>query len=195
MTAQSYSFKPALLRGERTYRLVGRALTLHDGTEVDLAAVTAAGFVNHTLRRSRIMRLDLYLGEEKHSIGYNGAEGAWQTDPHARAFLMLVRDVLASVSGLQPDFVVRLGETGGIRMAMFVIGVLSALGGGGLFVTALASGVSADRLSAAALPTLLMLGLGAVLVRAYWPWRAAPTGTAGAVATVVDEVIGKLGAA
>lgn len=195
MGSQSYTFKPALLRGERTYRLDDATLVLHDGTRIDLAALTGAGFVNQAISRNRMMRLDLRLGEDRHSIGYNTAEAAWRDDPDARAFLALVRDVLRALAETRPDFEVTLGETGRGRMAMFIAGAVSALFGAALFVAALATGISTDRMVAAAVPMLLLLALGAVIIRAYWPWRAPPTGTAGAVAKVVDQVIDGLEAA
>lgn len=187
--ARTYAFKPALLRGTRTYALDGVVLTLHDDSRVDLAAITGAGFVNHSLSRNRIMRLDLWAGTEKHSIGYNTAEAAWRSDPDARAFLRLVRDVLRTVAEARPDLEVTLGETGKGRFAMFLVGVVSAVFGVALFVAALATGISSDRIAAGAIPMLLLLAFGGMIIRAYWPWRAPPTGKAGAVANVVDQVI------
>jgi hypothetical protein len=192
---RSYAFKPALLRGKRTYALDAAVLTLHDDTSVELAAITGAGFVNQSLSRNRIMRLDLWVGSVKHSIGYNSAEAAWRTDPNAHAFLRLVRDVLLALAEARPDLLVTLGETGRARFAMFLVGVVSAVFGVALFVAALATGISTDRIAAGAIPMLLMLALGAMIMRAYWPWRAPPTGTAGAVANVVDQVIEGLEAA
>ncbi len=193
--ARSYAFKPALLRGRRTYGLDGTLLTLHDDTRLDLAAITGAGFVNHALSRNRIMRLDLWIDGAKHGIGYNTAETAWRTDPDAREFLRLVRDVLRVLAEVRPDLAVTLGETGKGRFAMFLAGVVAAVFGVALFVAALATGISTDRMAAGAIPMLLLLAMGAVIIRAYWPWRAPRTGKAGAVADVVDQAIAGLGAA
>ncbi|TYB82468.1 hypothetical protein [Maritimibacter fusiformis] len=192
---RSYAFKPALLRARRTYRLDDTTLFLRDDTPVDLAAITGAGFVNHSVSRNRIMRLDLWVGAEKHSIGYNAAEAAWRIDPDARDFLRLVRDVLGALAETRPDLEVTLGEVGKARFAMFLVGVVSAVIGVALFVAALATGISTDRVAAGAIPMLLMLALGAIIIRTNWPWRAPPTGKAGAVADVVDQVIDGLEAA
>ncbi len=192
---RSYAFKPALLRARRTYRLDDTTLFLHDDTPVDLAAITGAGFVNHSVSRNRIMRLDLWVGAQKHSIGYNAAEAAWRIDPDARDFLRLVRDVLGALAETRPDLEVTLGEVGKARFAMFLVGVVSAVFGVALLVAALATGISTDRVAAGAIPMLLMLALGAIIIRTNWPWRAPPTGKAGAVANVVDQVIDGLEAA
>jgi hypothetical protein len=75
---------------------------------------------------------------------------------------------------------------------MFAIGIAAILLGAGIFAAALASGVSTDRLIAAAMPMGLLALIGAVTAFANSPWRKPPVGRPQAVARVIDGLARKL---
>jgi len=160
--------------------------------QLDLGGVAQGAFVNHVLRGSRMMRLDLWQGDTRRSISCTvGAQG-WRTDQGARAFLTLARDALDAMA---PDATITLGERGRSRLVMFAIGVVALVTGLGLLAAAVASGVSAERLAAAAVPVLGLAAIGGVMSFAYAPWKRPPQATPAALAKVLGGIIDDLPAA
>ena len=189
---RAYAFKPAAMRAPVSYELDAAQLSETDGWDLALTDVTAAAFATQVMKGTRFMRLDLWAGETRRSLSYSGAAAGWTADPDARAFLELARDTLDTLAGVRPDLDVTLGARGGPRLAMFAIGIAAILLGAGVFTGALASGVSADRLVAAAMPMGLLTLIGAFTALANSPWRKPPLGRPQAVARVIDGLIAKL---
>jgi hypothetical protein len=54
---------------------------------------------------------------------------------------------------------------------MFAVGLFTLIGGLGLAIAVGVSGLSSDRIGAVAMPVLLLIGLGAFIVKANGPWR------------------------
>ncbi|GKY87258.1 hypothetical protein [Sinisalibacter aestuarii] len=187
-----YRFKPAALKQPASYALDADRLQADDGWELRLAEVDAAAFVNHVMQGARMMRLDLWVAGERRSLSYTGAANAWQSDPDAATFLRLARDTLRALDGATTGLRIALGETGRARWGMFIIGLVSALGGIAIFVAALASGISQDRLAAAAVPMLVLAAMGGILTVRYGPWRKPPMATPAALAGVIDGIVGTL---
>lgn len=191
-TRRRYAFRPAAARGAQSYELGATHLEETGGWSLPLADVTAAAFATVEMKGTRFMRLDLWAGEKRRSLSYSAAARGWTGHPDARAFLELARDTLRELGKINPDLEVTLGTRGGPRLAMFAIGLVSVLAGGGVFIGAVASGVSGDRLVAAAAPMVLPVLLGAALAYGYSPWRKPPVGRPGAVADILDGMISKL---
>ncbi len=176
--------KPGALTGPTRFTLEGRQLS-GDAGPLDLSTVTEALFVNRVIRRTRTMRLEL---NGTCRISYAAPENAWATDPDAHSFLTLCRDILHA---LPPEARITLGERRGARLVMFGIGVAGILLGAGVFAVALATGASSDRLVAAAVPMLVLVGLGAVIARTYAPARKPRTATPKALAAVLDGILAR----
>lgn len=176
-----FSYQPAPLASRRVFEAGPRALICRDaeGQELwrlDWQDVTAAGFVEHQVKGARMRRLDLVAGKGRphRSIGYTGPPGDPAADPDGVVHLDLMAECLDRLAGLDDGFRVSIGEYGRARLAIFAIGLVSAGGAAVLAGAALASGMPADRMGGAAVPLLLMLGFGAVLVWSNAPWRAVP---------------------
>lgn len=189
---REYAYKPAALRGAVVCKVSADRLQTGDDWQVDFADVHAAAFSTQVVGDARFIRLDLWTGEQMRSLSYTANANAWHSDPDARVFLGLVRDVLQALAEVSPELEVTLGSKGGPRTAMFAVGVVSLLAGGGIFAAALATGISGDRLAGAAVPMLLLVGLGGLVAYSYSPWRRPRTGRPGAVAAMIDDMIGKL---
>jgi hypothetical protein len=187
-----YAYKPAALRGSTQYALDAGRLQADDGWEIALGTVEAAAFVNHVMKGMRIIRLDLWQAGRRRSLSYSGGARNWRADPDAATFLRLARDVLQELGDHAPGLAVTLGERGRSRRIMFAIGVLAALSGLVLFVAALASGISSDRLIAAALPMLLLTAMGGMIGYGYAPWRRPAWATPGALAGVIDAILAEM---
>jgi hypothetical protein len=172
-----YRFKPAPLRGAQTFGLASGVL--HGGEDatgwhLPLADVTEAAFVQHRMGRSIMLRLDLRQGETLRRLAYNGAAKNWRNDPDAHVFLDLASAVMSGLEAARPGIAVTYGEYGAARWSMFAVGLAALVGGIGLFLAALATGVPADRLAAAAVPALLLVALGGAVGLTYAPWRKPP---------------------
>lgn len=183
----SFSYRPAPLLGKVTFSLANGVLASHEepGWELALADVTHAAFVQHRLGRTIMLRLDLSEGGTLRRLSYNGSSGGWRDVPDAHVFLDLAALVVRGLGIAQPGFTVTYGEYGRARTTMFAVGLASVLGGLGLFLAALATGVPAARLAAAAVPALLMLALGGTVAFAYAPWRKPRAVSAAALAPVL----------
>jgi len=189
---REYAYKPALMRGAVVCKVSADRLQSGDEWQVELADVHAAAFSTQVVGDARFTRLDLWTGEQMRSLSYTANAKGWRDDPDARVFLSLVRDVLRMLAEVSPDLEVTLGSRGGPRLAMFAVGVVSILAGGGIFAAALATGISGERLAAAAVPMLLLVGLGGLLAFSYSPWRKPTIAGPKAIAAMIDGMIEKL---
>ena len=174
-TPQVFAFHPTPVRAQRVYRLDGAVLHLDDDWSLDLSQVTRAGYVQQRVGDSLMRRLDLWQGEKRRTIGWNGAAGGWVHDDGAYAFLALCGATAETLQTAAPSVSLTWGEYGRFRLALFLIGSLSIVGGASIFAGALASGVAGSRLLGAAMPMglLVLLGGGVALVNS--PWRKLPT--------------------
>ena len=169
------AFRAAPALGATGYELTGGVLRSDAGWSLPLAEVEAVTFVTFTAARLRQMRLDLFHGGRRRSVGLALAQG---TDPaHSedyRQFLTFAAATLTALEDARPGLPVQLGEVGRARLVMFALGLVAALGGVGLFVLALASGVSGARLAkgGGAMAALAMLGL--IIAWGAHPWRKLP---------------------
>lgn len=171
--AETFSFRPAPLRGPRDWRLEGGLLQGPDGA-CDLAQVTGARFVEMVVRGIRMRRLDLSGPEGLTRIAINSAEGLPPGDPDRAAHRALCVAVCQRLAERAPDLPVTLGESGAIRRVWFGIGILSLLMGPGIGIAALSTGVSGDRLAAIVLPVAMLGLLGLYLMTSFNPWRKLP---------------------
>ncbi|HHL20781.1 MAG TPA: hypothetical protein ENJ52_04560 [Aliiroseovarius sp.] len=169
------AFRAAPALGPTGYELTGGVLRSDAGWSLPLAGVEAVTFVTFTAARLRQMRLDLFHGGRRHSLGLGLAQN---TDPAGsddyRQFLTLAAATLTALEDARPGLSVQLGEVGRARLVMFALGLVAALGGIGLFVLALATGVTGARLAkgGGAMAALALLGLG--IAWGAHPWRKQP---------------------
>ncbi|WP_421701483.1 hypothetical protein [Aliiroseovarius sp.] len=185
---QVVAFHPAPARAQRVYRLEASALQLDGDWSLDLTRVTRAAYVQHRVGDSLMRRLDLWQGETRRTIGWNGAAGSWIHDADAYAFLALCGATAGALQEVNPGLRITWGEYGRSRLALFVIGLLAVLAGLGIFAGALASGVSGGRLTGAALPMALLVLLGGGLALVNAPWRRLPTLEPAALPPILDAM-------
>ena len=169
------AFRAAPALGPTGYELTGGVLRSDAGWALPLTEVEAVTFVTFTAARLRQMRLDLFHGGHRRSVGLGLSQG---TDPAQsddyRQFLAFAPAVLEELERGQPGMQVTLGEVGRARLVMFALGLVAALVGIGLFVLALATGVTGARLAkgGGAMAALALLGL--IIAWGAHPWRKLP---------------------
>lgn len=168
--AEVFSFRPALLRRVADWHIAGHTLTGPDG-DCDLRSVTRLRWVNHRIADSRMTRLDLESPTGTTQIALNIGSAAGDDDPDRAAHLALCASVAQLLASHNSALPVYLGDSPGAQWAMFAVGLLTLAGGLGLAIAIGISGLSSDRLSAVAMPVLLLIGLGAFIVKANGPWR------------------------
>lgn len=168
--AKQFSFRPALLRGVSDWQIAGHTLTGPTG-DCDLTTVTQLRWVNHRIGDNQMLRLDLRTRHGSTQIALNIAANTGQDDPDRKAHLALCSEVAQTLAAQNPALIVFLGESTGARWAMFAVGLFTLSGGLGLAVAIGITGVSSDRLGAVTMPVLMLIGLGAFLIKANGPWR------------------------
>lgn len=188
MTAQSFTWKPALLAKQDTLTLDGTTARLDGDWTLDLRDVEDAALVNQVLKGNRIVRIDLYTADGRCSLGYNASARVYRADPDARTHLAACAATLRALDQARPGQLVALGVIRGGRWGMFLIGLGTLLFGSILGVSMLATGVSGERLATAAIPTIVLLAMGAILTYGNWPWRKRPQVKAAALATTLEEM-------
>ncbi|MGR3362862.1 MAG: hypothetical protein ACU0CY_01655 [Maritimibacter harenae] len=188
MAPRRFSWTPGAHAGAETLTLDGTRLSGTDWT-LDLAEISDAAFVNRVSRGNRMVRLELHSGEARHSIGYNGARRGYANDPDARTHLTACAAILRTLAAVRPGHKVALGVVRGGRWGMFLVGLGALVAGLVLAVAALAADLSAERLVGAAIPTLFLLLLGALITYGNWPCRARPRVAPGALAYTLDGML------
>lgn len=186
-----YRVKPAPLSGPETFRITNDVLRQDGGWSLSFTEITGAAFVQHRMKGTVMRRFDLWQGDTRRSLSWSGAAGGWITDPSAFVFLDLCSAVATGIETAQPGFQITWGEYGKSRRTLFLIGLVSLLGGIGIFAAALATGVSGARLINAALPMGLLALIGAALALGYDPWRKPPQLNAGGLPPVLDALASK----
>ncbi len=186
-------FRPAALRAHRTYRLDGGRLSQfdHQGQllwSLDLATVDRAAYVSFGTSRAPMRRLDLFAGQTLHRIGLNAGAGLGTMSDEMRDFLALSEAICRALAEHRTDAEVTIGEYGRARWALFGVAATMVLGGAGLYLAALVSGVSPARLTEVTIPTGLLVVLGLTMGWATWPGRPNAALPAAAMADVLQSM-------
>lgn len=188
MSAQSFTWKPALLAKQDTLTVDGPMIRLAGDWTLDLRDVQDAAFVNQVIKGNRMVRLDLYTADERRAIGYNASARVYQADPDARNHLAACAATLRALDAARPGQLVALGVIRGGRWGMFLVGLGTLVFGAILAISMLVTGVSGDRLAAAAVPTLVLFVMGFTLTYGHWPWRKRPRVKAAALAKTLEDM-------
>lgn len=187
---QEFSYRPAPV-GKAVKIVVAPDRIVADAPwSLDFVDLDQVAFSRTRLGDSEMVRLDLYTRAGCHSVSFNGGRAGMETDPHARQHRAALIAILHALSRARPDMQVTLGAVRGARRGMFAVGVGAVLLGTGLLGAAFATGVSGDRLVAAAMPVALLLTIGVFLIAGYAPWRARPTVDPALLADTLSETGG-----
>lgn len=163
------AFKPALLRGARTWHLQGNMLTGPQGP-LDLSQVTEVGLSQTHIRASVIRETALI---HLHGTFRIGCSSASTKGSDMRGLGLLTDAILSELAVINPDLPVHMGYRGGQRVAMFVVGVITALFALGMGIALLAG---SGRSNAEIVIVLIgMLLFGAMLTWQNAPWRKVPS--------------------
>jgi hypothetical protein len=182
-------FRPAPLRGVQEWALKGTVLHAPDG-RLELSQVRQARLVDKVIYGSRMRRLDLKTASGTTRIALSISRFAGHQESNLTAHLGLMRAVARRLAVIRPDLSVEIGESGGARLIMFGIGLVTLLSAVGMIVAMLMTGLSTDRMAAAAVPMLMLLALGALLVKANHPWRTLPSVPVATLDAVLDGLVG-----
>lgn len=169
----TFRFRPAPLRPELSFTLKDGLLS-GSGWDLSLLDLTDLRFTGYKAAGRLIWRLDLIEARVTRRINVSLPAADTRAHPDFAAFHALSVALNNGLNQHNPDLQLTLGETGVTRHVMFGLGLLSGLTGLGISIGAIANG----RIVAAAIPALLLLLIGAGLLRSYWPWttprRVAP---------------------
>lgn len=182
---ETYSFRPAPLRGPQDWHLDGDTLTGPPGT-LDLSTVGQATLVDTRIQLMRMRRLDLTAPSGLIGIAINSRLGLPGDHPDRAAHRALCQAVARRMAHHAPDLPVRIGEGGRLRMVWFGIGVLALVMGLGLGIAALATGVDADRLVGMVVPVAALALFGAVIMHGHAPWRRRPEAPVSTLPALLD---------
>lgn len=170
------TYKPALLAGSQTVEIGETHLTCSDdeGREKWRLAwpdISRAAFVEHTIRGSRLSRIDLITAKDAQKVSLSRTTYAARSmsDPDYVSFLSAVGAIATRLGEVAPDLPVTIGEYGRSRLAMFIVGALCLIGGVGIGIAALADG-RGDRLMGEAMTPLALM----ILVGIFYSWKHAP---------------------
>jgi len=184
---QCFSYRPAPISGPLSVRVGPEAISVDGKWTLRIADLEAAAFSTIAFGDSRMARLDLYTRKAGHSLSCNNARTGGADNHDAAQHRGAVVAALRAIASARPEMMVTLGPTRGASRGMFVAGLCSALAGAGLAVAAFVTGVSGDRLVAAALPVGLLLLVGAGMMGSHWPWRSRLHVSPGALADTLVE--------
>lgn len=188
------TYKPALLTGRQTVEIGETHLTCSDdeGREkwrLAWADISRVAFVEHTIRGSRLSRIDLITRNDaqKHSLGRTTDAAGSMSDPDYVSFLSAVGAIANRLGEVAPELPVTIGEYGRSRIAMFTIGVLCLIFGVGIGIAALADGRGDRIMGEAMAPLALMILFGIFYSWQNAPWRARESLPAKLFATVFTK--------
>jgi len=165
----AHHYRPAALRAPVEVLIGGAGMRVGDGPLRPWSALTGLRFSEVAGAGGlKMIWLDLSFGTATERLSVTGEPGA------LAPFAVLLQDLAGHLARARPDMTVQIGADTRTRWAFFGLGLASLLAGGGIAVAMLAGGMGGARMTAAALPVLMLLGLGGVLVAGNRPGRAAP---------------------
>lgn len=159
---------------------------------LDLTQVTGARLVDNRIRRSLMRRLELTHPKGTFTIAINIARNTPADDPDLASHRALIRAVATQLAAQDPHMPVAIGEGPRARLAMFIVGVLALLIGLGIGIAASITGISGDRMAAAAAPMLALIALGVITVQSNRPWGDDPQIPAATLPLMIDALDGRL---
>jgi len=162
---RAFRYRSTALGGPVEVCLDGTVLSMANQEAVDLAEVDSAFLEMKTFGDARMVRLDLFRGDTRRSIGFNASRVGYAANPDAQEHWAAVVAVLRAFAEARPGAEVTLGPSRGANLVMFIIGLVSVIAGGAIGAGAMVNG----RVAAAA-PAVLLLLIGLALVIAHWPW-------------------------
>jgi hypothetical protein len=191
---QSFTYKPALLRGAVVYEVTDLSLVCRtkEGGEtwrMDWDQIENAAFVDQKFRRNDIRRLDLITPSGRRSIAYSGLTDIIRTDPNSVAHLQLLSAILKKLNERTTDFPIIIGEYGRNKTIMFAVGIFTLLCGAGLIAVAAGTGLSTDKFMELAVPSGIMILFGSVICYKNRPGRAEVTLPAGLLSETLTGVL------
>jgi len=153
MTAmpQIFRYRPAALSGEVELCLDGSTLVITGEGTLDLAEVDSAFMEMRTFGDARMVRLDLFRGTTRQSLGFNASSVGYAENPDAREHWAAVAAILRALAEVQPGVEVTLGPSRGPNLVMFGIGLVAVIAGG-----AIGAGAMVNGRAAAAAPAVLL---------------------------------------
>ena len=168
---ERFRFRPAPLRPAQDWLIDGAliegpsgAILLHEITGLRISETR----VQATLLRS----VQLWHSGGHTRISVNLPRRAGPGHPDYDAYSALLTRIADRVARYNPEMQVEIGESRGVLLAFFLIGLVSLLFGLGIAGLAMVTGLSGDRMAAAAVPMLAMIALGLVVMQSNIPWRS-----------------------
>lgn len=167
----SFTYRPASLRSPETWTLDGPFLTGPPG-QFDLRQTQSICLVDQTIRTTHLRRLDLKgpWGTVRLALTLPRSARKHRV-PEAQSHLALLREVAKALSQHSPQDSFTFGEGPGIRWVYFLTGLTALAFGLGIAGLAIFTGLSGDRMAAAALPMILLLALGLSTMSGNIPWH------------------------
>ncbi len=173
---QSFTFRPAALRGDRGLRTGPEGLQHGDGPLRPWSELTGAAFAHSILRGVLMMHLDLSFGPETERVAYTGEGGGLEV--YAPMIIAICNDIETA----RPDVEIELGYTGGARWGLFALGLaFAAIAALFLWLTVSGGASGPDQITFLVVAVITAV-IGARLARANGPWsparRVAPSALA-----------------
>lgn len=155
------SFKPAILSSLKTWEVSNSQLTTPKGETLDLGGVTQAHFVNMPIKRRWIVELKLTTPDDAVTIVCNDT---LKGQNRAQCFV-LIATVLKSLQVCNPELKIRYGYGRITNYMLACVGLIPVGFGLSFMLDGLANNFDTFP---------LVMGLGFLLLGAFWIWCISP---------------------
>ena len=164
-----FSFKPALIRSQQTWKVSDGILTSHKGEQWDLSRVSEARYVDTYVKGRWNSELLLKRGEDKPRLLCNDRGGG----ENRFEFLRLILAVTQSLKQVNPNLVIKRGLGRIANYAFACIGLIPIGFGLSILIDTLSRGFTWFGVG---MSMFLML-MGVFLIWSAAPWKPAPEDT------------------
>jgi len=166
-----FSWKPAALRSKREVSVSTEGFVFEKGELITWQDIQGLNFALHHVRGNTMMHLRVRLTDREEILSVNGGGQDLQI------YCRMIKALVGAMEAARPDLEITIGNVGGSRLGMFIVGVFGVIVSIGLVIGGIHLSIEEGNWGHLGMSLVgLIFGFFTVLITlANLPWRKAPT--------------------
>lgn len=166
-----FSWRPAALRSRRKVLVSTEGFVVEKGERIAWREIQHLGFALHHVKGNTMMNFRIRLSDREETLSVNGSGRELET------YCRMVKTLVGAMEAARPDLEITIGNIGGSRLGMFIVGAFGSMVGIGLIVLGIHLAIDKGDWGHLGMSLVgLIFGFYMVLITlANLPWSKPPT--------------------
>jgi len=166
-----FEWKPAALRSRRSVVVSTEGLVVEKGELIAWPEILGLSFAVHEVRGNTMMNLRIRLTDREEILAVNGG------GQDLEIYCKMIKALVGAMEAAKPDLEITIGNVGGARLGMFIVGVCGVIVGIGFIVGGIHLSIDEGNWGHLGMSLVgLIFGYFMVLITlANLPWSKPPT--------------------